>query len=98
MIIVSQDKKMIINFENISGIVIRKNTNERVYQIQCKSEDEKKCRIIGKYETEERAKEVLNDIVKFYSREDYGEDRFEPSVGIGLILARERAKYVMPEY
>jgi hypothetical protein len=98
MIIVSQDKKMIINFENISGIVIRKNTDERVYQIQCKSEGEKKCRIIGKYETEERAKEVLNDIAEFYSREDYGGKRFEPVVGIALTLARKRARYVMPEH
>lgn len=66
MIIVSQDKRMIINFDNIVGIVIRKNTDENVYQIQCKSENEKNKRIIGKYDTEERAKEVLQEIIKVY--------------------------------
>lgn len=66
MIIVSQDKRMIINFDNIVGIVIRKNTDENVYQIQCKSENEKNKRIIGKYDTEERAKEVLQEIIKKY--------------------------------
>lgn len=67
MIIVSQDKRMIINFDNIVGIVIRKNTDENVYQIQCKSENEKNKRIIGKYDTEERAKEVLDWIVTCYT-------------------------------
>ena len=67
MIIVSQDKRMIINFDNIVGIVIRKNTDENVYQIQCKSENEKNKRIIGKYDTEERAKEVLQEIITAYT-------------------------------
>ena len=66
MIIVSQDKRMIINFDNIVGIVIRKNTDENLYQVQCKSENEKNKRILGKYKTEERAKEVLQEIVKQY--------------------------------
>lgn len=67
MIIVSQDKRMIINFDNIVGIVIRKNTEENIYQVQCKSENEKNKRILGKYETEERAKEVLQEIIKCFS-------------------------------
>lgn len=66
MIILSQDKRMIINFDNIVGIVIRKNTDENVYQIQCKSENEKNKRILGKYKTEERAKKVLQEIVNKY--------------------------------
>lgn len=66
MIIVSQDKRMIINFDNIVGIVIRKNTDENLYQVQCKSENEKNKRILGKYKTEERAKEVLQEIMKRY--------------------------------
>lgn len=67
MIIVSQDRRMIINFENIVGVLIRKNVKEDIYQIQCKSENEKNARIIAKYKTEERAKEILNEIVKTYS-------------------------------
>lgn len=66
MIIVSQDKRMIINFDNIVGIVIRKNMDENLYQVQCKSENEKNKRILGKYKTEERAKEVLQEIMKKY--------------------------------
>ncbi len=66
MIIVSQDKRMIINFDNVIGIVIRKNNEENVYQIQCKSGNEASKRILGKYETEERAKEVLQEIIKQY--------------------------------
>lgn len=63
MIIVSQDKRMIINFDNIVGIIIRKNTDENIYQIQCKSGNEASKRILGKYPIEERAKEVLQEII-----------------------------------
>lgn len=68
MIIISQDRKMIINFENIVGVIIRKNTDENIYQIQCKSENEKNKRILGKYETEERAKEILKEICLNYEK------------------------------
>lgn len=68
MIIVSQDKRMIINFDNIVEIVIRKNTDENLYQVQCKSENEKNKRILGKYKTEERAKEVLEEIIELYMK------------------------------
>lgn len=66
MIIVSQDKRMLINFDNIVGIVIRRNNEENVYQIQCKSGNEASKRILAKYSTEERAKEVLQEIIIKY--------------------------------
>ena len=68
MIILSQDKKMIINFNNIVGIVIRKNNEENIYQIQCKSGNETSKRILGKYATEERAKKILQEITEDYRR------------------------------
>lgn len=61
MVILSQNKMMLINFDNISGIVIRKNTDEDMWQLQCKANEENK-RILGKYKTEERAKKVLSDL------------------------------------
>lgn len=62
MIILSQNKMMLINFDNISGIVIRKNNEDNMWQLQCKANEENK-RILGKYKTEERAKEVLVEII-----------------------------------
>lgn len=70
MIILSQNKIMLINFDNISGIVIRKNTDENMWQLQCKANEENK-RILGKYKTEERAKEVLNEIMENYKNWEY---------------------------
>ena len=95
MIIVSQDKKMIINFSNISDIVIRKNNEDNMWQLQCKSERENK-RIIGKYKTEERAKEVLNEFALFYCRNDY-KKTCEPLIGIGEILSRDKSTFYMPK-
>lgn len=59
MIIVSQDKKSIYNFENIKSIDIVKNeiylTDDILADIGTR---------IGEYKTEERAKEVLEEIIE----------------------------------
>lgn len=72
MIIVSQSKKMVVNFE-ISQI-LEVNTPEAwgqgFYSIDTypNTEDSQKFHIrLGKYDTEERAKEVLQEIVKVFS-------------------------------
>lgn len=59
MIIVSQDKETIINFENITRISIMPPVEEGYkYSIAINS-----CLDLGYYKTEERAKEVLDEIV-----------------------------------
>lgn len=72
MIIVSQDKQRIINFENLIEIYI---TQEELYTFQddvdgyyLRSEAVGGIyENLGKYDTEERAKEVLAEIVQKYS-------------------------------
>lgn len=61
MIIVSQDKKKIINFERITEIVAS-GTKILVRDDIFLPEGEE----IAKYETEERAKEVLQEITRQY--------------------------------
>ena len=64
MIIVSQYKDVILNFDNVSLIAIGdEETNRRIYA-NCNNDDVLK---LGVYESEERAKEVLKEIVKEYS-------------------------------
>ena len=65
MIIVSQDKDKIINFDNLTQVYITQDEEETAYFIRietvnCLYDD------LGKYETEERAKEVLNEIICIY--------------------------------
>lgn len=64
MIIVSQDKNRIINFDNILQLYItREPAAIKKYWIRyedCNNSYEE----LGTYETEERAKEVLQEIVK----------------------------------
>ena len=65
MIIISQDKNAIVNFDNVSEIRAQYDgtivTFNNTYDPRYYSSD-----ILGKYETEERAKEVLQEIVKTY--------------------------------
>lgn len=65
MIIVSQDKNRIINFDNILQIYITIDEDDKGCYIQyedCNNSYEG----LGKYNTEERAKEVLAEIINMY--------------------------------
>lgn len=61
MIIVSQDKVANINYNNIEAIYMLKKDDK--IEINVRGNYDYK---IGKYKTEERAKEVLQEIVKTY--------------------------------
>jgi hypothetical protein len=61
MIIVSQDKEKIVNFDNLTQLYITQDEEETAYFIRFETvyslyDD------LGEYETEERAKEVLQEI------------------------------------
>ena len=63
MIIISQDKNTIVNFDNVSEIRVKYDGTivmfDNTYDNQNDCSD-----ILGKYETEERAKEVLQKIIR----------------------------------
>lgn len=63
MIIISQDKNAIVNFDNVSEIRVKYDgtivTFDNTYDPRDDCSD-----ILGKYETEERAKEVLQEIIR----------------------------------
>ena len=71
MIIVSQDKKRIFNFENLIEIrvfvrnIYPPKDNVKKYDLQGVAQNGE-CIILGIYATEERAKEVLEEIIKAY--------------------------------
>lgn len=63
MIIISQDKETIINFESITRIsIIPPVEQEYKYSIAING-----CLDLGYYKTKERAKEVLQEIYKNYA-------------------------------
>ena len=65
MIILSQDKDIVINFDNVKSLWIDDNvldkTNTSFY---INADDE----VVGEYKTEERAKEVLKEILMYNTR------------------------------
>ena len=66
MIIVSQNKTKIVNFDNLIQIYITQDEEETANFIRYESVDSL-YEDLGEYKTEERAKEVLQEIVKKYS-------------------------------
>ena len=75
MIIVSQDKTKIVNFDNLTQIYITQDEEETATFIRDEEETATFIRYetvdslyddLGEYKTEERAKEVLQEIIKSY--------------------------------
>ena len=74
MIIVSQDKSEIFNFSEIFRLYIDTwSSKEFATEPDCwcvraeKASDNMMCAFLGEYATEERAKEVLQEIIKYYN-------------------------------
>lgn len=67
MIIVSQDKELILNFENIEAIGIGNplEDDDGMFKVLASTTSDNEY-TLGKYKTEERAKKVLQEIVKQY--------------------------------
>ena len=89
MIIVSQDKTKVVNFDNLIQIYITQDEEETAYFIRletvnCLYDD------LGEYETEERAKEVLQEIISKYKTTLYNSKTNETVVNVPKV-------YEMPE-
>ena len=65
MIIVSQDKDKIVNFDNLTQIYITRDEEETATFIRYETVDSL-YDDLGEYKTEERTKEVLQEIIKSY--------------------------------
>ena len=65
MIIVSQDETKIVNFDNLTQIYITQDEEKTATFIRHETVDSLYYDL-GEYKTEERAKEVLQEIIKFY--------------------------------
>ena len=89
MIIVNQDKTEIFNFEEIFRLYVDNWSNEEfATEPNCfclkaeKSSDNMICAFLGEYKTEERAKEVLQEIVSKYKTTLYNSKTNETVVNI----------------
>ena len=88
MIIVSQDKTKIVNFDNLIQIYITQDEEETANFIRYESVDSL-YDDLGEYKTEERAKEVLQEIISKYKTTLYNLKTNETVVNIPKV-------YVMP--
>lgn len=103
MIIVSQDGRSIVNFEKVKIINInRSDLREISAYFNCDEEKSNDNVLLGTYETEERAKEVLEEIIKTHKiSESY---RYTRDVGLQSALTADIEmrnlilfRYEMPE-
>ena len=93
MIIISQDKTEIFNFEEIFRLYVDNWSNEEfATEPNCfcikaeKSSDNMICAFLGEYKTEERAKEVLQEIISKYKTTLYNSKTNETVVNIPKVF------------
>lgn len=94
MIIVSQDKDWIFNFDNATSIGIDEENILKIINTAGK------WNILGKYKTRERAKEVLQEIVQKYSsylKLEGGPAILQGQMDIQPNIFNIPKAYVMPE-
>lgn len=78
MLILNQDKSEILNFNEIFRLCIDTwSSKEFATEPDCwciraeKASDNMICTFLGEYDTEERAREVLQEIIEKYKEENY---------------------------
>lgn len=81
MIIVNQAKDEIINFKNMNNIYI-----SRTGEVRACANMEDCVYVLGKYESEERAKEVLQEIISKYKTTLYNSKTNETVVNIPKVF------------
>lgn len=91
MLIVSQTRKKAVNLDNIAHIFIINNSVE--YGRMSGHE----ANPLGEYETEERAKEVLQEIIDMYkSTESFKASANRVSDSVGALAIKKGFVYYMP--
>ena len=90
MLILSQDKKTIINFEGITRVSIVPPV-EKGYKYSIAING---CLDLGYYDTEERAKEVLQEIINEYKSQNYLV--YDPETG-SIKDVNKNIVFIMPE-
>lgn len=83
MIIINQDKNNVINYDNIKSLWIEDNVLDETNTTFYINADED---FLGEYETEERAKEVLQEIVSKYKTTLYNSKTNETVVNIPKVF------------
>ena len=83
MIIVSQDKDNVINYDNIKSLWIDDNVLDKTNTTFYINADDD---FLGEYKTEERAKEVLQEIVSKYKATLYNSKTNETVVNIPKVF------------
>lgn len=96
MIIVSQDKTKIVNFDNLTQIYITQDEEKTATFIRYETVDSL-YDDLGEYKTEERAKEVLQDISLRYEAIELCKREHSMSNILGYTFADYTPIYEMPE-
>lgn len=93
MLIVSQDKEEVINFDNVNSLWISENPEN--YGSDIRANQQYSNTVIGEYNSKERAKEVLREIIECAAITGISNCSYEYADLV--IKMKKHALYEMPE-
>ena len=95
MVIITQDKKKIINFDKVEAIIVIRDGDIAI------TYDGTMSTTIATYQTEKRAKQILEDIHRIYELSElykYSNDEVREQITEGLDKVNQTVfRYEMPE-
>ena len=98
MLILCQKKDTIVNLEKVQAINIHLQNRKEVCAWFDVNENNRNSVLLGVYDTEERAKEVLQEIIKLYkATETFKVTSNRISDEVGAIAIQHGFIYEMPE-
>lgn len=92
MIIISQERDTMINFDSTCAIRLYSVSGVTEVFVDTYLNDSD---LIATYKTEERAKEVLEELISFYRSADKTEDMYADDA-MAQIMMRDKAAFYMP--
>ena len=94
MIIISQNEEVIINNNNVTSIYIEfVESEKRKYRLTAEMVNRSEI-ILGEYKTEERAKEILQEIIRKYK---LGSNKIKIKTSRGSDIIERNIIYEMPK-
>lgn len=97
MIIVSQEKDTVVNFDNVQAVNIHMQTKNEICAWFDSNENNRNGVLLGRYENEERCKEILQEMIEHLLNSKKLNGVLKTDEAMAYALCTHHRIYCMPE-
>lgn len=97
MIIVSQERDTVVNFDNVQAINIHMQNRNEICAWFDSNENNRNSVLLGTYENEERCKEVLHEMFNYLTAANIFSGSIDTQKAMAYAAVQQYKVYAMPE-